>query len=561
MNKKILSLLLVLLMLSSTVTSCSGNNEPTPVPEAKIPTTTTTPVAPAEAPKDNGVKKIIYSLSSEPETLDPTLNVYSRSSIVLQNMFRGLYKIGPDDTAIPALAKGYTVDETGKIYTFTLKDGLKWSDGSPFTAGDFEYSWKRVLNPDVASGASWYLYYIKNARAYNNGEATADDVGVKAINDTTLEVTLENPTAYFVDLTCVTAYYPVKKDIVETNDAWTQNAATMISTGPFMAKEIKPKEKLVLVKNPNYVDADSVKIDELEIVYIESPEAELAAYMNGDVDVSDNVSMEALSKYQGTPEFFATSRIGTNYYDINCSKKPYDDARVRKALSMSIDREVLIKNIIQGTYKPALALVPYGIPYSPQPGKEYRDVVGDLFEENVEEAKKLLSDAGFPDGKGFPTLNLITFNKQTNKDVAQAIQGMWQQNLGITVEITTFESKVYWDELDLGNFDVAYDGWTGDYPDPMTNLDLYMLENTADDNRWVGEKAEKYDALMFANMALEDNVQRYKNFEEAEKILMDEMPIIPLYYYNDEYLAKPYVTGVMKSYIGHTIFEYADVNK
>jgi len=556
MNKRIISSLLVLLLLTTGVTACGVKSD--------VPATQAQPEqneAPAENSETNSIKKIIYSLSSEPETLDPTLNVYSRSSIVLQNMFRGLYKIGPDDTAIPALAEGYTIDETGKIYTFTLKEGLKWSDGSPLKAGDFEYSWKRVLNPEVASGASWYLYYIKNARAYNNGEATADDVGVKALDDRTLEVTLENPTAYFVELTCVTAYYPVKKDIVETVEGWTQKAETLFSTGPFMAKEIKPKEKLVLVKNPYYIDADGVKIDELDIVFIESPEAELAAYMNGDVDVSDNVSKEALTQYKDTDEFYAANRIGTNYYDINCSKEPYDDARVRKALAMSIDRNVLINNIIQGTYEPAYGFVPYGIPYAPEPGKEYRDVAGNMFEENIDEAKKLLADAGFPDGTGFPTLKLITTSSQTNKDVAQAIQGMWKQNIGINVEIVTFESKLYWDELELGNFDVAYDGWTGDYPDPMTNLDLFMLENTGDDNRWVGEKAEKYNELLFENMALADNEQRYKNFEEAEKILMEEMPIIPTYYYNDEFLAKPYVTGVIKSYIGHTIFEYADINK
>lgn len=552
MNKRIIGLSIMVLLLVAILTACGGNTEQ--------PTAQNQPGQSEPAASTENVKKLIYSLSSEPETLDPTLNVYSRSSIVLQNMFRGLYKIGPDDKTMPALAKGYEMDETGTIYTFTLKDDLKWSDGSPLTAADFEYAWKRVLDPEIASGASWYLYYIKNARAYNNGEATADDVGVKALDEKTLEVTLENPTAYFIELTCVTAYYPVKKDVVET-EGWTQNAETLISNGPFMAKEVKPKEKLVLVKNPNYVDADGVKLDAIDIVYIESPEAELAAYINGDVDVCDNVSKEALMQYKDTNEFFAANRIGTSYYDINNSREPFNDSRVRRALAMSLDRQLLIDNIIQGTYEPAYGFVPYGIPYAPEPGKQYRDVAGNLFEENIEEAKKLLAEAGFPDGKGFPTLRLITTSSQTNKDIAQAFQGMWKQNLGIDVEIVTFESKLYWDEFDVGNFDVAMDGWTGDYPDPMTNLDLFMLENTNDDCRWVGDKAERYDALLRENMALVDNVKRYENFEEAEKLLMEDMPVIPIYFMNDEFLAKPYVSGVLKSYIGHTMFEYADINK
>lgn len=552
--------MLVLLMLVASVTACSNNEEANaPAPSngneqaGQATNETPTPVS--------NVKKIIYSLGGEPETLDPTLNIYLKSSIVLQNMFRGLYKVGPDNTAIPALAEGYKLDETGTVYTFTLKDGIKWSDGSPVTAKDFEYSWKRVLNPDTASGSSWYMYYIKGAREYNNGEATVDEVGIRAIDEKTFEVTLVNPTPYFLDLTCVDVYYPVKEEVVENNENWTQNAETLISTGPFMAKEIKPKEKLVLVKNPNYIDDDKVKIDELEIVFIESPEAELAAYQNGDIDIADNVSLEALTQYVGTEDYFTSSRIGTHFYDFNCEKEPYNDVRVRRALALAIDREIIINNIIQGTYQPAYGLVPYGIPYAPQPGKEFRDVVGRQFEENVKEAQQLLAEAGFPNGEGFPTIHFITFNSQMYKDVAQALQGLWQQNLGITSEITTFESKVYWDQFDIGNFDVAFDNWTGDYPDPMTIMELFTLENTSDDCRWIGEGAERYDELMQGNMVLKDNVQRYKNFEEAEQILMDEMPIMPLYHYHDEFLVKPYVTGVMKNYIGHTIFEYADINK
>lgn len=553
MNKRFMSLLIIFCMVFSLV-GCTADNPNENIPDPSNGTQNNT--------KENtNYKKIIYSLSSEPETFDPGLNVYARSSIVLQNMFKGLYKTSPDDTSVPALVDNYTVDETGCIYTFTLKENLKWSDGKDLTAADFEYAWKRVLDPDTASGASWYLYYIKNAEAYNNGEANRDDVGVKVIDERTLEVTLENPTAYFLDLLCVSSYMPLRQDIVESNENWTQNASTLVSNGPFMVKEIKPKEKLVLVKNPYYVDADNVKLDELEIIYIESSESELAAYMNGDVDVSDNISPEAMTRYLNTPEYFVKNRIGTQYYDINCSVEPFTDARVRKALSMALDRDIIIKNIIQSTAESAYGFVPYSIPYAPIGGKEYRDVVGPLFEYNVEEAKKLLSEAGFPNGEGFPPINFITFSSQGAKDTAQAIQSMWKQNLGIETSITTFESKVYWDEVHEGRFDVAYDGWTGDYPDPMTVLDLFTLKNTEESTRWTGPEAEKYDSLIKENLTLNDNEKRYKNFEEAEKILMDEMVVIPIYHMNDDYLVKPHVKGVLKSYIGHTIFEYADVVK
>ncbi|MGE5677603.1 MAG: peptide ABC transporter substrate-binding protein [Pseudomonadota bacterium] len=540
--KKRLALILVVILAFSTIAGCS--------PKAAEP------AASNEAAPQAAEKKVIYALPKEPETLDPTLNVYSRSSIVLQNLFRGLYKVGPDDRPVPALADSYTVDEAGTKYTFKIRENAKWTDGKPVTAKDFEYSWKRVLNPEVASGAAFYLYYLKNGLAYNEGKAKAEDVGVKAIDDKTLEVTLENPTAYFMDLLCITAYYPVRQDIVESGDTWTKDPSTYISDGPFMLSELKAKEKYVLKKNPNYIDADKVQLDTIEIVFIESPEAELAAYTNDEIDVSDNISKESMTKYMNTNEFMSKNRIGTYYFDINCEKKPFDDARVRRAFALSINREQLLKNIIQSVEKPAYGFVPYGIPHGVKTSEDYRNVVGNLFNENVEEAKKLLADAGYPNGQGMPEIQFITMSGQLDSDIAQAIQSMWKENLGVEVSIQTFESKVYWDEIELGNFNIARDGWTGDYPDPMTNLDLFESVNTADDIRW---SSAEYDRLLAENRAIADQTKRMDNYAKAEKILMDEMPVIPLYFLVDTYLCKPAVKGVIKSYIGHTMFEYATV--
>ncbi|WP_243354813.1 peptide ABC transporter substrate-binding protein [Bacillus litorisediminis] len=501
-------------------------------------------------------KKIIYALPDEPETLDPTLNVYSRSSVVMQNLFRGLYTIGPEGVPVPSLAAETIVDESGTKYTFKIHEDAKWSDGKPVTAHDFEYSWKRVLNPDVASGAAFDLYYLKNGLAYNEGKVSADEVGVKAIDDHTLEVELENPTPYFLNLLCATSYYPVRQDVVEGEEEWTKSPETYLVTGPFTLEEIKPKEKYVLKKNPNYLNADNVKLDTLEIVFIEAPEAELAAYMNGEIDVSDNLSAEAMAQYKDSPEYTVSPRIGTYYFDINVTKEPFDDPRVRKAFGISINRQQIIENVMQSTEKPAYGFVPYGMPHGVETDKEYRDVVGNLFEEDVEEAKQLLAEAGYPNGEGLPEIELLTMASQSDKDIAQAIQSMWKENLGVDVSIRTMESKVYWDELSNGNFMIARDGWTGDYLDPMTNLTLFESVNTADDTRWVNEE---YDALLQENREILDQEKRMDNYAKAEKILMDEMSVIPLYFYEDSFLVKPHVKGVVKNYIGHTYFEYADV--
>lgn len=536
--KKIICLLTAFVLMMSVMTGCSQSTN---------------------SSKTEGTKKISYALSQEPETLDPTLNVYARSSIVLQNLFRGLYKRDTDGILVPALAESYTISDDGLVYTFKLKNGLKWSDGTTLTAKDFEYSWKRVLNPDVASPVAYEMFYIKNGEKYNKGEATVDEVGVKALDDNTFEVTLENPTAYFVDLTAASSFFPVKKEFVEASEPWTKSPATYASTGPFMLKEIKPQEKYVLVKNPNYVDAANVKLDQLDIVFIESAEAQLVAYKNDEIQVSDGISSQALQEYKDTAEYKVAPRIGTYYLDINNSKAPFSDPRVRKALAMVIDRKVIIENILQASYKPAYAFVPYGIPYALDPTKDFREVGGDLFKQDVEAAKKLLAEAGFPNGEGFPVLSYKTLNSASDLDIAQALQSMWQENLGIKVEITTYESKVYWDELNNGTYDICRDGWTGDYPDPMTNLAILHINESADDTRWSGAKAEKFSAYLDANKKTIDQNIRTQNFLDAESILMDDMPVIPVYFMSSTYLVKENITGVFKNFIGHTIFEYADV--
>ena len=501
-------------------------------------------------------QKIIAAISGEPEQMDPTLNNYALSSTVLQNLFRGLYKIDQNGKVVPALAASVKIDKTGLVYTFTLKNNLKWNDGKPLTAEDFEYSWKRVLDPKVASATSFSLWCIKNGRAYNEGKAKADDVGVQAVNKNTLKVTLQNSTPWFLSMLCTTAYYPVRKDVVEAGK-WTTSVDTYKCTGPYMLSKILPKQKLVLVKNPNYVDAAKVKLQTLEFVFMDASETELAAYMNNDIQVSTNVNANSMAKFKGTSEYHASRKIGMSYYDINTSIKPLNNAKVRRALSLSLNRSLLIEAILQDPgCLPGTGFVPTSVPNPAKKIDDYRKAAGPAFKENVKEAQTLLAAAGYPGGKGFPNVNLTCKATQSAKDMAQAMQAMWKQNLGIDVKIQTFESKVYWDEVHKGNFGIAADGWTGDYLDPLANLEIFTTDQNVQNNRWSNKE---YDRLV-------DNCRkelyapaRFANFVKMEKILVNEMPVIPMYYYDSLYLAKPNITGIVKNYIGHTIFEYASV--
>ncbi len=551
MKKRLVSAILASVMAMSLLTGCGGGQD------AAGDTTAAADGAQqaGDAAKPEG-NVLRYVMSGEPETLDPNMNNYASSSNVLLNLFTGLYQYSADGSGVePACAESYTVSDDGLTYTFKLKEGLKWSDGSPLTAADFEYSWKRELKQETASTAAWQLYYIKNGEAYNNGQCEADEVGVKAIDDTTLEVVLNNPTPYFVNLTAANNFAPVKKEAVEGAEVWTKSAETYVCNGPFMMGEIKPQEGYTLVKNPNYVFADTVALDGVEMIFIEQAEAALSAYNAGDVDAMSGGSIEtqAMTQYDGSEELHSYDLIGTSYYDFNCEKE-YMTKEVRKALSMAITRDTINQVAVPSKPKSAYAFVPYGIPYADETD-DFRTKVGNnLVTEDVEAAKQLLADAGYPNGERLPTLQLIITNTKENKDKAQILQALWKENLGVNVDIVTFESKVYWDEHAAGNFDIAFDGWTGDYPDPNTNLSIFNKSRMEKECRWRSEEALRYNDLLEEAATLADNNKRMELFVEMEQILMDEMPVMPIYFRNTMALVKPYVKGFTCDNSGHPLF-------
>lgn len=507
-------------------------------------------------------KKLVFQMSGEPECMDPTMNDYSSGSYALQSLFRGLYKFAEDGSLVPALAEGYTVSEDGLVYTFTLKKDLKWSDGSPLTAKDFEYSWKRVLNPDLASETAYTLYgVIKNGyECYVDKTKTLDDVGVKALDDLTLEATLIAPAPYFVSMTVSTAFLPVKKEIIDTyGEDWETKAESYVCNGPFMVAEMKPQEKYVFVKNPNYYNASEVKLDKLEYVFLEDSATALLAFENGELNIASSVSADAEAKYMDTPNLMVNDRAGFRYYEFNCANAPVSDAKVRKALSLAIDRKILVENVIQSSLPPLNGFVPHSFPDLVDPSKSWRDVHGDAFKEDVAAAKQLLKDAGYPDGAGFPKIRLLQTSNATLVKTAEAMAQMWKQNLNIDTEIVSVESATYFSDgyaRDAGDFEVCYMGYTGDYLDPSSLLYNFESTGSTKSTRWVNAD---YDAIMTKIRAGAAGEEREKLFEEAEALLANEFPIMPVYSYTSLALVDSNVTGFTRNYIGHPNFEYCDI--
>ena len=500
-------------------------------------------------------KTLKFAMANECETLDPGLSGYLQSSSVLMNLFMGLYQTGADGVTLEnGCAESYDLSDDGLTYTFHLYDDLVWSDGTPLTAADFEYSWKRVLNPETASNCSNNFFIIKNAEAYAMGEGSADEVGITAVDDTTLEVVLENPTGYFLNVLAETCYSPVQQAAVEGSETWSQKAETFVCNGAFKVDQINPESSYVLSKNENYKYADQVALDGVEIVFISDGSAALTALKNGEIDVTSNISVQAQSEFADSEQLMKFDTIGTCYYDFNCEH--LTDVRVRKALSMALDRETITQNLIASKPKAAAGIVPDGISYY---GSEddYRTVVGSLITYDPEGAKALLEEAVADGFDANATYTIMIKNDDELKTIAQAMQAMWKAALGLNFEIVTYESGVYWDEHSNGNFDVAYDGWTGDYDDPNTMLLCFIQSECATQNRWSGELAEKYDTLIDECAAMTDQESRFEKFVEAEKILLDESPIMPLYYRQSQLLVGENVEYIINDTLSHTLFKYA----
>lgn len=534
-----LSLLLIaLLVVAFVATGCGGTKQGDNNPAA-----------------DSG-QIIRYNVGTEPETMDPALATGIPESTIMLQIWEGLTRLDKDDLPQAAIAKSWDVTEDGIEYVFHLRES-KWSNGDPLTAHDFEFAWKRILNPELAADYAYMMYPIKNAEAYNTGKATADQVGVVALDDHTLKVTLEAPTPYFLSLTAFKTYYPLHQPTVKANDAgWALKVDTIIGNGPF--KIVRWAEgKMEFEPNQLYWDRAAVKLDKLVFTMIENESTELTMFETGQLDMTHQVPRPEIPRLKQSNEFKVYSYFGTYYYIFQTEKPPLDDVRVRKALALAIDREAIVNNITQAGEIPAYAFVPPGIP-EPN-GNDFRDVGGDYLTANVEEAKRLLAEAGYPEGQGFPPVEILYNTNEMHKIIAEAIQEMWRRNLGITgITLTNQEWGVYLKTRDMGDFTISRAGWIGDYLDPTTFLDMWTTGNGNNNSRW---GSAEYDALVAEARVTVDPVARMEIMHRLESILMEEMPIMPIYYYTEPKMVKEFVRGYNKSAINGPDFKEAYIQK
>ncbi len=508
-------------------------------------------------------KQLSVQIGPDPETIDPALNSAVDGGNMLLYTHECLLIIDKDNKIVPGQAESYDVSEDGLTWTFHLRDGLKWSDGSPLTAKDFVYSWKRVCDPEVAAPyAETVLSMVKGYKEAAAGDL--DALGVSAPDDKTFVVQLSGNCPYFASIAAFATLSPVQQATIEKNgDAWATSAKTYIGNGSFYISDWVPGSHITMTKNPNYWDAKSIKLDSIKFVLMEDANASYSAYQSGEVQMIKNVPTEEIPSLKDNSEFHVDTNIGTYYVSLNNKVKPFDNPLVRKALSLAIDREYVAGTLMQGTYTPASNLLgpgwvdTDGSPFMDKAngGKPYIDTKN--FEANLAEAKKLLAEAGYPDGKGFPKITYSTNEASYHKVVAEYLQQAWAE-LGVTLDVEIVEWSSFTPMRRAGDYQSSRNGWVGDYSDPSNMLGIFVSSNGNNDGKY---NSPDFDAAIKDSNTATDPAKRSAALHKAEDILMNDAACIPIAYYNDFYLQSNKITGSWHSPYGYWFFMYADITE
>jgi len=518
--------------------------------------------APGESRVESGNRQGILHIGNfaEPQTLDPHIHTGVPENNISMALFEGLVSAHPQTLKpVPGMAERWEVSDDRKTYTFYIRKNAKWSDGVPITAEDYRWSWERASSPLMGNQYAYMLFVIKNAEAWGTGELKDfRQVGVRVLDEHTLEVELENPAPYFLNLLNHHSLYAVPKHVVLKHGAMTDQytqwgrPGNMVSNGPFRLKNWKIYHELSVEKNPHYWDADTVKLNEIVFYPVENYSTEERMFRAGQIHKTEDIPLDKVPYYreQEPEKFINNPYLGTYYYQFNVTRPPFDDVRVRRAFALAIDRETIARDIMHGVVDPGYTLVPPGV-------AGYEPPV--LIEFNPEEAKRLLAEAGYPDGEGFPDVELLYNTNESHRKIAVAIQQMWNTILNVSVGLTNQEWKVYIDSRNRLDYDIARAGWIGDYVDPMNFLDLGLSTNG---NNRSGYSVPEYDEMILKTIpSASTPKERLAKFYEAETRFMTDLAFSPIYTYKTKYLIDPSVKGWNINYQNYYYYKYVSLGE
>ncbi|WP_163102091.1 peptide ABC transporter substrate-binding protein [Peribacillus alkalitolerans] len=510
-------------------------------------------------PKKDGketakVEKVLkLNNGSEPTSFDPVIGFDSVSWNALNNLMEGLTRLGENHEPEAATAADWKVSEDGKTYTFNIREDAKWSNGDDVTAGDFVFAWKRLLDPAVGSPAAFLAFFIEGAEAFNTNKGTADDVKIKAVDEKTFEVTLTSPQAYFLSVIANPAFFPVNEKVATENAQWFAEAETFVGNGPFNLAVWEHDSHFEMEKNKNYWDAKNVKLDKVHWAIVDDTNTEYQMYQSGELDSSD-VPADVAEQLFKDGKAQVGDQAGTYFYRFNVTKEPFQNKNIRKAFALAVDQQKMVDFVTKNQEKPAYGFVSYG--FNDADGTDFRETSGELLKTNLEEAKALLAKGMQEEGYDkLPEVTLTYSTSDTHKKIAEALQQMFKENLGVDVKLANMEWNVFAEEQTALKFQLSRSSFLADYADPINFLENFQTGLSMNRTGWSNPT---YDKLIKDAKNEADEKKRFDLMYQAEKILLEEAPIFPIHFYNHVYLQNEDVTGIVRHPVGYMELKWAD---
>lgn len=590
--KKTLSLLLSLVFVVSLLAGCGnpGTTTATPTPDANPETSGTPAPEGTPAPSAGGPFEITLNIASEPQSIDPALNSAVDGAIMLGHMFEGLMKWkdsevetpGSDGTCTNAeLTEGQAesyekvVNDDGTVtYTFKIRSDARWSDGKPVTAGDFVYSWQRLVTPETAADYNYMIDSVVNANEIMAGDMDPTELAVSAPDDSTFVVTLTSDLPYFLEVCAFPATFPVRQDVTTKedgtpNDQWTFDVATYLCNGPYKLTAWNHNSEIVMEPNEQYYDVANLGPDKITFKLMDDQNAMLSGFNSGELDFIEDVPQAELPDLIASGDLKIVDYIGTYYVCYQTQKAPFDDPRVRQAFTLAVDRTFIVDKVTQAGQVPANGFVPAGVyDAAGSTGDDFRTVGGAYYsiegdadysyEANCEKARELLAEAGYPNGENFPVVEYLYNTSDAHKAVAEALQNMWETELGVKVTLNNQEWAVFLQTRKDGNYSIARNGWIADYNDPMSFLDMWLTGGGNNDAQYANAD---YDAKIQEAKNTTDPAARMQLMHDAEDIIMgQDWALNPLYFYTQKYMLSDRVGGMFYTPLGYFFFSYAHPN-
>lgn len=490
------------------------------------------------------------NLAAEPTALDPGKARDPASSTLMRMFFEGLVRVGPEDKSQLALAKEVDVSEDGTTYTFHLRNSV-WTTGEPVTADDFAYAWKRVLDPNFPADNAFQLYGIKNAKAAKKGEVSLDEVGIRAIDSLTLEVQLDYPIPYFLELLAHPIFFPVNRKTDASNPHWAEQAETYVSNGPFSLKQWKHNDEVIAEKNASYWEAEVVSLDKIQMVMV-SADTELSMYQKKELDwVGSPISifpLNAVKSFQERNELRSKLFLGTYFLRANTERPPFNHPLIRKAFAIAIDRQAIVDHVALGQI-PAKALVPPALGLQEAP--YFSDANPQLAREYLQEGLKAIGMTL----EQLPEIVLSYAAGERSHLTAEALQEQWREVLGVQIKLESMERKIYFSRVSKEDYHLAIGAWTADFNDAVNFLEVFKFKATGSNNtKW---ENPRYAELLTLSSRTQDRAERLELLRESEALLMEEMPIIPIFHYTMLYAESESIRGAVVSSLGHVDFKWA----